>query len=443
MGKATKALSLALILLLAGFGISQFYAGQAYKQQLEAQYQRAFRELAFHINGIEMELAKADVASSAEQTADSWANILRLVYAAQANLGQLPVSGLQLSRIEHFLAQVQNEIVAFARESLRYPGRADSIGLKQMYQQAQYLNGEMQNELAARERETSWTSWERYFRTSITRSSNIEPGDRNPLMQSLMMIEDGMRRFPDSSFPGEINRLKAPIITGNQISPEDAITVAREFLADLGDNRDFQVVNESQGELRTFTVQASPLVQGSNLTVEISQHEGLVLWMTNPRGVERDGISLEESKRRAQDFLIQRDFPPVEIVSWDQYRNRTTIGFVPVWQDALIYPQPLKVQVAMDTGEILGFQAFAYHGFQRERDLQPLLSRGEAESKVRTTGLISGPRLAVILNASFQEVLAYEFRIQRQDDQFLVYINANTGHEEKINRVQPGEVTSW
>ena len=43
-----------------------------------------------HIDSLEAELSKLQVANSVQQQFDSTANLLRLVYASQANLGQLP-----------------------------------------------------------------------------------------------------------------------------------------------------------------------------------------------------------------------------------------------------------------------------------------------------------------------------------------------------------------
>ncbi len=443
MSKTKLAALFCIGLLLLGFGIGQFYTRQAYQMQLEAYYQRAFRELAFHLNGIEIEVAKADAASSIDQKAESWANILRLVYAAQANLGQLPVSGLTLSRIENLLAQVQNETVIFARNAIRGQSGTSEVLAGNVYEQIQYLNGEIQQELAAKESEMNWMSWKQYFQTSITRSSNIEPGRRHPLMKSLMMIEDGMERFPDSDFPGELDRLEGPLLTGSKITKEDALSVARDFLGDFGDNRLLSVINESKGQIETFTVQANPTIDGHPIVIEVSQKQGLVLWMTNPRIVTQAHLTSEESLAYAQQFLAERSYSAVEAVTYQRQQNRIIIGFAPLEEGILIYPQLLKVQVAMDTGEILGFQGLAFYSFMRERDRVVELTPEEAQAKITATGEIVGSRLAVIMNPSFAEVLVYEFRINRGADQFLVYINAKNGFEEKVSRVEPGAITTW
>ena len=111
--------TLLLVLGLVIFGVSQYYLNQTYRRQLEASYQRAFRELSVHIDSLEAELSKLQVANSVQQQFDSTANLLRLVYASQANLGQLPLNSLNLTRIENLLAKVQSAAVKLVQGSFQ------------------------------------------------------------------------------------------------------------------------------------------------------------------------------------------------------------------------------------------------------------------------------------------------------------------------------------
>ena len=130
-----------LIVILAAAAGSQYYANRAYRLQLEAGYRRAFRELAVHIDGMETELSKLLVANSPTQQFGGLANVLRLVYAAQANLGQLPIHGLNLARIENLLARVQAVAVEAAQGMHETkPLNAVRNELSQLYEQVRYVN---------------------------------------------------------------------------------------------------------------------------------------------------------------------------------------------------------------------------------------------------------------------------------------------------------------
>jgi hypothetical protein len=94
-----------LILLLA----CSIWAMQERRQrvvlqnQAESYYQKNFYELAQHLDLIAGNLAQAVSCTSQEQTSLSLASVWRCSYAAQSNLGALPLSPVQLSQTEKFL----------------------------------------------------------------------------------------------------------------------------------------------------------------------------------------------------------------------------------------------------------------------------------------------------------------------------------------------------
>ena len=157
MQRLKNLLLLISILALIIFSLTQFYTRQAYQQQLEANYQRAFRELTVHINGIEEELAKIQVVNSVELQAEIWANILRLVYSAQANLGQLPLIGLNLSRIVHLVASIQDKAVVVTRRNIRNETQVEETTLTELYLQVKYVNSELQKQLAEKGQTANWS----------------------------------------------------------------------------------------------------------------------------------------------------------------------------------------------------------------------------------------------------------------------------------------------
>lgn len=442
MKRLKNLLFLGVFLSITILALTQFYTRQAYQQQLEAGYQRAFRELALHINGIEKELSKVQVVNSPELQAETWANILRLVYSAQANLGQLPLTGLSLSKIEHLIANVQNKTVDYARRSLRELEQTDQTVIVALYEQIQYINGEIQTQLALNERDSNWVSWKSYFQTSMMRSSNVEPGARYPLMHSLVMVEDGMQRFSESDFPSETDGLRGPLPSGDLISQQEAVVIAQQFLKELAGKSELKVVNESSGNLPTFTVQTIGDSQWP-ITVEITKYGGHVLWMTNGRIVSESVLDKDTLISIAKNFLLERNFTQIELVGANSKQNHLTLDFVPIEQDVLIYPQQIKVQIAEDNGQILGFQGQAYYAFQQNRELAPQLTLDEARRQVKYPENIVEHDLAVIMNPSYEEVLTYQFRVNHEADQFLIHINADQGFEEKISRVEMGQITSW
>ena len=99
----------------------------------------------------------------------------------------------------------------------------------------------------------------------------------------------------------------------------------------------------------------------------------------------------------------------------------------------IVYPDLIKVKVALDNGEIVGFESKGYLMSHRQRDIpKPAISMEEALQKVARKENIISSGLAIIPTNYGSELFCYEFKGRLDDQDFLVYINAMTGEEEDI-----------
>ncbi|NLP45055.1 MAG: peptidase M4, partial [Peptococcaceae bacterium] len=100
-----------------------------------------------------------------------------------------------------------------------------------------------------------------------------------------------------------------------------------------------------------------------------------------------------------------------------------------------IYPDKIRLTVGRDNGQILAYDSTPYWAFHHDRDLTNKIALAEARQKLRSDMQIKENRLAVISLPGWQEAFCYEFRVKKDDEEFLVYINAQNGVEEKIQRI--------
>jgi len=117
--------------------------------------------------------------------------------------------------------------------------------------------------------------------------------------------------------------------------------------------------------------------------------------------------------------------------------NVATIPFVTVKNNTRIYPDMVKVRVALDNGDILGFDAVGYiMNHEEDRRIhKPKLTEAEARERVNTEFDIRSSRLAIIPSYSDEDTLCWEFIGKYGADDYVVYINALTGQEERILKV--------
>ena len=116
--------------------------------------------------------------------------------------------------------------------------------------------------------------------------------------------------------------------------------------------------------------------------------------------------------------------------------NAITFNFAAQEGNVLLYPDLIKVTVALDDGEVVGYEARGYLMSHHDRDLpEPRVSREEAAALINPHLKVKEGRLTVIPEGVDNEKLAWEFEGDLDRETFLVYINALTGREENILRL--------
>ena len=98
-----------------------------------------------------------------------------------------------------------------------------------------------------------------------------------------------------------------------------------------------------------------------------------------------------------------------------------------------MYPDLIKIKVALDNGEILGIETTGYLSNHEERNLKTAkITKEEAKKKLNKNLNIMSEKMAVIPTEYKTEIFCYEFKGKIDDREFIVYINAETGEEEDI-----------
>jgi germination protein YpeB len=87
----------------------------------------------------------------------------------------------------------------------------------------------------------------------------------------------------------------------------------------------------------------------------------------------------------------------------------------------------------LDNGDVVGMESRGYIMSHTDRTLPTnLISEDIARGSINKHLAIDDVRLAIIPLDSKREVLCYEFRGSFNNQNYLIYINAETGAEEKI-----------
>ncbi len=175
--------------------------------------------------------------------------------------------------------------------------------------------------------------------------------------------------------------------------------------------------------------------------MDITKKGGYPIWFINHRDIGEQKISLNEAQAKAEEFLKANDYKDLALVESLQYNSTGLLTYATEHDGVVIYPESIKLKVALDNGQIVGFSADDYlKGGKDDRTLdKPVLSKKDAREYMNANVNIMEDRLAVITNDIGEEVLCYELIGTMDHDTYRVYINAKDGTEEKVEKLQNAE----
>ena len=438
---------LVIALAISGFwGFGQYKYKNDYKLLLNNQYQRMFFDMKDHVETVQVSLSKVLVSESRVQNSLLLSQIWQQSLYAQEKLSQIPVKREQLGKTQKFLNQVGDFCHAMVKNQLE--DRPLTSEQRNTLNELQGHTEVLTEELAG--------VYENIMKGNLTFGTIQGEGDRKlkeadkqmPDMQ-LVNFEEEMAEYPeliyDGPFSDETLNAKPKGLGTKQVGKDEAVEIAKDFIVDKnvtnitmfpeGEQNDesasipaytFSIATDNKDELETY--------------IGVSKTGGKIIWMENPRKVKENKLSVDQARKYAEKFLKEKGYEGMEPNYSLKYDGIALFNFAYKEEDVTIYTDLIKVEVALDTGEILAFDASAYLRSHHERDIpQPKLTEREARDRVRLDFDIQNIRLTIIPKNGRTETLCYEFKGKYNGENFIVYINALTGQQEQILRVLKDE----
>ncbi len=427
-------------LIITGFFSYNAYAGKKqYQTFLQNNYQRSFRELVTDVENIKLLLEKAEISASPVQSNALMSQIWMQSYSAAENLGQLPITHNALSKTEKYLNQVGDYSYSISRINAKNKA-ADDKDMEQISKLRGYA-GELLNLLHAMESDITEGKI-KFGEISQKGRLILKKASKEAVDVKFGNMEDKFNEYPtmiyDGPFSDNVIEGKPKGLEGEDINLEKAREKAKKFLSGnkIGTIKE---VSSGKGKIHTFGLEAIPKngEKADSISIDITKKGGYVLWMLNPRDIPSKKLTDKQAGDKARKFLKEQGFGNLTETYFLKNDNTTTITFIGVTEEGiLIYPDLLKVKVALDNGEVVGFDAYQYLMSHRKRDIgKPSLTEEEARGKISQKLEVERVKLAIIPMPGDKEQLCYEFKGKYNQFDYFVYINAETGEEENILRI--------
>jgi len=359
------------------------------------------------------------------------------------DLSLLPAEEFGLDYIDQFV----NQIGEFARISTQQITKGDRLNNEQektlasMHERLIEVNRKVQ-ELAVnlQTQNISWLdkaspSWE----TPKTATPAVAQGDEgstdNPssIRSGLEQLDSSLQKLPPFSYSGQIDThaVSAPLGLSDQtVTAEEAKTTALNFLKTIGyPNPDPKPAGTSNG------VFAGYIFTYENINVDVSKQGGVVTYFRDDRSLGLQQLTTEQTAFKAMQTLKDLGWNTFVATAAEDFGGYIQLDAVNVQKGVRIYPDKIRLTVGKDNGQISGYDSTSYWLYNHGRTLKPELTLDQATKILRSDLAVKEKRLAVISLPGYQEAFCYEFRGKKDDEEFLIYINAVNGTEEKIQRI--------
>lgn len=426
---------ISIIAILIFTAANYFTKTKELKNKVENNYNRAFHELVSYVDDIDTLLQKSMLVSGAEQMSTMSSELFRQSTAAKACLGQLPVSEVQLENTEKFLSQVGDYTYLLSQQVIGQNELTDKE-YKTLSDLSSYATA-LSDKLLSMQQDiySGNISFGTVGKKSNQYFGNTASADNGDILSGFENVEKEFQEYPaliyDGPFSEHIENIK-PAMLENQkeINSDTALKKAKEFLGDSGQKL------APSGESQNTTIDAysfSSNVDNREIYISISKRGGFPVYFLNTRAIGEPTLEFKEAISKAAEFLSQKGYTSMKESYYEKSDGVATINFAYKEGDTICYSDLIKVKVALDNGEIVGFESHGYLMNHKHRNIsEPTLSSADAKNKVNKHLNVTQTSLALIPKDSKKEVLCYEFKGTHKGKNFLIYINAQNGNEEEI-----------
>lgn len=406
------------------------------KQTTSDAYNRAMYEVITSVNNVDTLVAKVRITMSKEYNIVTLSEITTEATTAKENLAALPVNQNAMANVSKFFSQVIGYSQALTKSlaSGKQLTDEDHENLKKINEVSNNLNSTLKEIYSSlTQGRLKWDEVEKVASEKLDE-------DKNKLnLNGLEKVKDSLEDYEgliyDGAFSNHIETSKPKSLTGKVVTVEAAAAKVRQCVKNATEREIEEVIynGESKGRLDVYNFEVKLKDTDYTIDVDITKQDGKLVLFMSDRPVEDKKLEIEQAKEIGDKYLQKLGLSDFDSTYYQTTENMTTINYAATQDDVLLYPDLIKVKIAMDTGEICSVECTGYiFNHMQRKNLLPRITEQQAKENLSKDMKLETTRLAIIPTASNNEVLTYEFKGTIEDNTFLIYINANTGKEENI-----------
>ena len=411
----------AAIIVISGFYIKAFVKNKKYKLEIENNYSRSLNELTEAMNNIKVTLQKAQYINTAKHLGEAAVTLLGEAEISKNALAQLP-SNQSFESLNLFLSQVGN--YAMSVSGNLYSNRE----FPKEYKENIVALSDAANKISTviNDAQINYNNLD-YWAKELDDKIDLELDDN--ILNSFSDLEGSLTDLPTLVYDGPysdhiLNEEAEMLKDTDEVTVAAAKKIAAVF-SDCSEN-DISFITQENGKIPVYRF------SGNNIYITVSKAGGYVVYMRKSGEINDYILSHQQAREKAKRFLNNNDMLNFTESYYFTDEGVCVINFSYLDGETICYTDLIKVGVAMDTGEIVFFEASGYLSNHKERAFEtPKYTLEEARLIVSDQLTVNKTALALIPTPK-GERRCYEFICDDNGQEILVYINVTTLEEEEI-----------
>ncbi|MDF2535248.1 MAG: ypeB [Bacillales bacterium] len=408
---------------------------------IENNYQRAFYDLSEDLHKMNDKIGSTLAMNSRKSLSPTFAEVWKVSDEAQTSLAELPFGGLPFSKTQELLTDIGHfAYTTSIRDLDKKPlSEAENKTLNNLYKRS----GEILKDIQGMQKDVSEKNLKFADAESIVKSQKRDEMKDNQIIDGFKNIENDVDGYdlrsdfgPDFS-TADMRTKTFKNVSGKNITEKEAINRAKQF-AKVSKVSNVKVTCNRKGSKYGFyNVSFNDKSNKNHYTVDLTKKGGHLIFFINDRKIKEQKYSLSDVVEGMEEHLQLIEAKDLELVESTQYDTVGLLTYARVMNGVTIYPDMVKVKIALDNNQIIGLAADEYFENNKQREsFVPTISESAAAEKISKNVQVQDSRLSIIVNDLNEEVLCYEFFGTLEHDTYRIFINAGTNEEELVQKVE-------
>ena len=390
---------------------------------VEGGYRSTLYEMVSVSEQLDDDLSKLRVSSGSNEQRKLLTDILVDAALMESALERIPVDNATSTDISAFV----NGTGSYARTLL---GRIAAGGTltpaeKERVAQLYEINDKLYNELNTLA--TTMTAGE--LRAFL--------GGNGPIADRFGELAQGTKEEPreteEAPFADEGNVGENALSSLPEIAQSEAEELARKY---------FEAYHMAEVRFAGETVAAASCYNftlidenGLEIYAQITKNGGKLAFFDTYEACTQKNFDLETCDAIAREYLAGLGIADVEAVWLSDGGMVANLTYTTVREGVRVYPEIIRIRVCEEKGRVVGMDARGYLLNARERSFGAAMDESEARARL-SEGLQPYAVHLALVPVDGREVLAYEYGCTYGEDEYIVYLDAQTGEEVQVFRVR-------